>query len=502
VREPVVIRQDEQTELHVQAVIQSGRRQLDIRVWRRGPTGFAPSQSALTLEAADVDALCEGVTELLEVSNGGTQVARVVWDKDEGRRLRAETEPFGTRFMARLGFWQRVRDTWRPADAGLVLDAEQLERLKKVIAALRPRLQDLQPDDGASAGIGLQPTSLLRWPSPGADWLTSEPGRLAFHPRGIHITATVEEDGGEHRLGLRQWRRAESLWLPEEGMLLLDVPAIDALLSGLHDLADGHEETVEVSTDGTAVHVERREVDGKRMLVVEERLGPPEEYRLEPRLSMPAEYLARLGRMLAQAGMMLISRLSADERATLHHQQGPEIAPAIVSDALVPPTEQIEEQEEVENAGDLLAAELEMDGPAAEDQEQPRRLVPLGEIQLGRHFVFLYLEEQYGRFLSFQWDGYALLVPIDEVQPLLEQLRALYYDAVRGRRGQITTSGAGPDIHLSAQSQGSTTMFAVQQENEGKVSRLTFPAGDVPSFLSAATAAMKKVQTALANPPA
>src|SRR5579872_2729422 len=49
VLDTVVIGQDDQTELHVQAAIVGGRRQVDIRIWKRGPTGFAPSRSALTV---------------------------------------------------------------------------------------------------------------------------------------------------------------------------------------------------------------------------------------------------------------------------------------------------------------------------------------------------------------------------------------------------------------------------------------------------------------------
>src|SRR5579864_8362104 len=112
--DPAIISQDEQTEIHVQPVVQSGRRQLDIRVWRRGAAGFAPSRTGITLDADALRALQEGIGELLHASEGGRRAARVVWDGENGRRLRAETEPFGTRFVARLAFWQRVRDSWKP----------------------------------------------------------------------------------------------------------------------------------------------------------------------------------------------------------------------------------------------------------------------------------------------------------------------------------------------------------------------------------------------------
>src|SRR5947209_5871888 len=239
VTQPAVIRQDDASELRVHVAIQSGRRQLDIRIWRRGPTGFAPSRNALTLELPDVSALHDGIAELLEASHGGRQVARVVLDTGEGRRLRAETEPFGTRHLARMGFWQRVRDTWRPADDGLVLTADCLPDVQALLAAARTRL--LAPPEALSSGepAVLQPAALQRWPAPGADWITIEPGRLAFHPRGIRITATVEERDQHHVLVLRPWRRVESLWVPEDTSLPLCVPELDALLRYLRDLADG-----------------------------------------------------------------------------------------------------------------------------------------------------------------------------------------------------------------------------------------------------------------------
>src|SRR5437660_6250443 len=139
--DPVVIGQDAGTEVHVQAVTHSVKPQLDIRLWRRGPNGFAPSGTGLSLTRADLDKLRDGISELLGVSKGGRQVARVVWEIEPDRRLRAEIEPFGTRFVARLGLWQRVRNTWRPADDGLVLAADRLEPLQEVLGRFRPWIE-------------------------------------------------------------------------------------------------------------------------------------------------------------------------------------------------------------------------------------------------------------------------------------------------------------------------------------------------------------------------
>ncbi|MGH2442501.1 MAG: hypothetical protein ACRDFX_05000, partial [Chloroflexota bacterium] len=275
--DPTIIGQDEQTELHVQPVIQSGLRQLDIRIWRRGPSGFAPSRSALTLDASDLEALREGITELLEASDGGHQVARVVTDKDEGRRLRAETEPFGLRYMARFGFWQRVRDTWRPVGDGLQMDADHLVALQEAIDDVQPRLQAIDPRDAEDRRISLPETALHRWPTPGADWLTTGPDRIALHPRGVRVTANVEENASEHWLEVVQWERRESLWVPEQGVLVLAVPEVEALLCRLRDVADGLQSPddggwVIPRDDGSAIRLTVDQAGARPRLRIEEQI--------------------------------------------------------------------------------------------------------------------------------------------------------------------------------------------------------------------------------------
>lgn len=568
---PIVIAQDSQSELHIQAIVQSGRRQLDIRVWRRGPSGFAPSRSALTLELADLDALSEGIAELLEASNGGRQVARVVWDKDEGRRLRAETEPFGTRFTARFGFWQRVRDTWKPAGDGLTVAAEQLTALQDVIRTLRPRLQAPEENAPVDSETVLRQEGLRRWPNPGADWLTAEPAarfpsptgqpqvpeRLTFHPRGVRITAVVEERDHEHLLVLCQWRREESLWTPEDQTLALAVPELDVLLAQLRQLADQKRpldvptepipcrdgNLVRIDAAGDSLQIQRstnttfdEAPDGASLESGEMRAAPDSALRdvgaeqtTEPAdyltyLSVPIEYLPRLGRVLAQGGMMLIFNLSEAERANLQREDSPAIAPAIEADAILLPLEPPAEWHAgeissdahhaigaTEWAPDLLPggiappldeADTEITSSTSSQQLQElpeavpeppiRRLSPLGEVQLGRHLVFLYLQEEHDRHLSLQWDGYSLQIPVAEIQHTLDALRDLYYDALRGRRGQVAVPGA--DLHLSVHNQGSASFVALEGEYEGKIHRLSIPTGQVPSFLNAGSTALSRLE--------
>lgn len=499
---PVVIGQDEQTELHVQAVIQSGRRQLDIRLWRRGPTGFAPSRSALTLEAPALDALLEGIAELLEASNGGQQVARVVWDKDEGRRLRAETEPFGTRFTARLRFWQRVRDSWRPTGDGLTLSADQLAPLRVVLERMRPTLliPDLElPDDGS---VALEPSALLRWPAPGADWLTVEPDQLAFHPRGIRITASIEESAeGQHSLVLRQWRREETLWLPRDVALTLFVPDLDTLLQQMRDLADGkRDEACQdiPSVAGSTVRITLPDGEGSRLLRLEERPPPPDDYTFEPRLELPLEYLPRFGRMLAQSGMLLIMHLSGEEREEIQRHQGPEIAPVIVSDAIPPPPCESDEAPDLAADGMMTEPGEDVESIVEPSEEEPapepvRRLTPVGNVQLGRHDVFLYLQEEEERHLALQWEGRSFLIPVDSIGAMLAELRDLYYDALRGRRRSVSVAGGEPGVRMSVHNLGSTLAVELAYEGVPDGTRLTFPLGDVPAFLTAGESAIVRI---------
>jgi len=347
VPDAVVIRQDDQSEIHVQAVVQSGRRHVDTRTWRRGPAGFAPGRSGLTLNAADLEALRQGITELLEASDGGTSVARIVWDDDHGRRLRAEIEPFGTRYVARLGFWQRVRDTWRPADDGVILSADRLLALQDTLEGFRLWISERQDVDlpppamrrpgafGMAVGAPVDP-----WPPAGPDWLTVEPDRVAFHPRGVRITCTLQEQDARHQLTLCQWRRQDSLWIPEPVTLALTIIDLDCLLLALLRLAErqeqGEDDAAEDSTclDGSTVRAritggpeaDRREPvkDDQGALFRVERqpptdADPPPLFELC--LSLPAAHLRLLGRALTQSWAMLVGWLSETEREELRDYQ-------------------------------------------------------------------------------------------------------------------------------------------------------------------------------------
>jgi hypothetical protein len=530
VLDPVVIGQDDQTELHVQAVIQGGRRHLDIRVWRRGPTGFAPSRNALTLDAAELDALQDGIAELLEASNGGRQVARVVWDKDEGRRLRAETEPFGTRFVARLGFWHRVRDSWKPASEGLLLSADRLVPLQALLRDIRPRLEpDPEPEAPPDPEIEQEEDARQSWPVPGADWITLQPGRVALHPRGTRITADVEEDEqGAHCVAFHQWKREDHLWLTQDAGVRLGLAELDQLLEAVRVLAEseaaeGAPEQHLPLDSGATLWIRTAVGDAGSELRLE--VLPPTESDsdadLDQHLQLPSEYLLRFGRMLWQIRMALIARLSKDEReAALSTEEQAEVV------GTVPPaeTENVPEGDlpETSSAPDAALApervvleEATMiawkpepppappTAVASPPPAPPTTLAPpppdapwavsMGDVKLGHFHVFFFLPETEPRTLTMQWEGRSLQLPVEHLGEMMARVRDLYYDTLRGRRGRAVTIGTRPAVTLSVHHHGATNYLALDQEIEGKVTHLAFPTQQVPAFLNVAEAALAKI---------
>lgn len=492
--EPVIIGQDEGSELHVQPVVQSGRRQIDIRLWRRGPSGFAPSRNALTVEAPDLAALSDGISELLLASNDAHDVARVVWDRDESRRLRAETEPFGTRFMARLGFWQRVRDTWRPADDGLVIAAELLRPLLEVLDGLRARFLEAAESDLLNPVVSFDPEHEKRWPSPGADWITLDPDRIAFHPRGVRITVTVASDGDAHHLLVQQWRRDDSIWLPTRDPLGLSLESVDGLLSRLrHEPLD---ETPVERSDGNPLRLRMEGVGDSAALELEEmRDGSG-----TPRLSIPAAYAGRMGRLLAQCGALLLMQLSPAERDELLAQpEGPVVSSEIVDDALViVEPEPVPEIEPLQPAAQVEASEGGNGHPDPEcgPTEPERRSAQLAEVHLGQQEVTLhvYLLADEPLYMAMHWPGGSLAVPMVHVPRMLEDLRNLYYDALRGRRGHISTVPGSPATHMSIHSHGAGIYVMLDQESADRMVSLLFPVRELPAFLNSADRVLQRVR--------
>ena len=518
----VVIEQDDQTEIHVLPVVQNGRRHLDVRIWRRGPSGFAPSRNALVIQTSDLPPFRQGIAELLEASNGGRQAARIVWDDDDTRRLRAETEPFGTRYLATFAFWQRVRDSWKAADDGLVLAADRLEQLQDVLTRLSPWMEEPPPDESEPEEDALQRHALYGWPSPGADWLTVAPGHIAFHPRGIRITCTVSEEDDRRSIVLRQWRRIDSLWLPEDTALALTIVDLDALLFAMARMLEnkasvGASATVPWSCDGTLKLLVSGNVDAEALSLeqhcTDDDAGEP------PRLSLPYHYLPRFGRMLLQAGSFLAARLSQEEREQL--QSGDYASPSVVAYDSLPEAIRYEvahgpspaadnnevagpESDEADEAvpanavrdvfgreGDLSAESVAAGEPA---EEPPPRVTPLQEVELGGHRVTVALHSGPPYSLALSWHVHTLALPVDGLETLTEDVRGLYYDALRGRRGQPLTVAGAPEITVGIDNEGARMFCTVRSGTGDDSIRLRFPAEQVPLFLDATRAALIKLE--------
>jgi len=686
VPDPVVIGQDDQSEVHVQPAVQSGRRQLDIRVWHRGTAGMAPSRTGFTLEAVDLTALQEGIAELLQASDGARRVARVVWDSEGGRRLRAETEPFGTRYVARLGFWQRVRDSWKPIDDGLVIAADRLQPLQNVLNHFTPWLQAANGADPPQVSIEPKRDTLNHWPPPGADWLTTEPDRIAFHPKGVRLTCTVTEKDARHWLELRQWRRDDTLWLPEPVSVALAITDLDTLLShllrvaatlasGNAQAAAGAEQDMECA-DGSVLRLGVSSGDVGTVFRIWQQ--PParndQTPGFEPRVWLPAEYLPRFGRALAQGWFLLAGWLSEAERASLQRQPAPAPTPVPSPRPVAPPPPAPPRQEKEPPPGDVVipspvpvaaestagppvpsqvfafGAESETPGtvipgvreirviveglllprsltlpidvvarvitgldelnilrrqqarinpillcdrpdcavygrlgtairpdavelrvwtgpttsesvsfeaaylpdlieglrqalrvldrpvppsPAAVEipasppaplpqPSSPARLrpvapaapleapgpvtapgapsaasaqisTPLGAVTLGQHHISLTLQGHSEiPLLSLRWEATSMELPVGDLEDLLADVRSLYYDALRGRRGRTLSVGEYPIITISVENRGAQLYCVLQQDVDGEITELAFPANEVPTFLNAARAALTR----------
>jgi hypothetical protein len=349
-----VIGQDEDAEVRVQPVGGAAGRRIDVRLWRRGPGGLTPTADALILDRADLDALCQGIDELLGASEGGKQVARIVLDSAGDRRLRAETEPFGTRHLAHFGFWQRARSSWKQDGDGMDIDADVLVPLLGALREFQNWL-DAEPEEQPEV-MDVQRPDLDPWPRPGADWLTVEPGRVALHPRGVRVTFSVEEHDARHILSIRQWRREDSLWLPEAVSLGITIADLDAILTALRFMhADGETER-EITLEGGSII--RVSLQGESLCIEQKTASG-----LEPRLAVPTEWLPRLGRAMAEAWNLLLVDLSPDERQqirTLDLQMPAELpAPEPEPEPVKPP-----------------ARTIGPSYPFAEESEHPGAVIP------------------------------------------------------------------------------------------------------------------------------
>jgi hypothetical protein len=526
--EPVIIEQDEGSEIHIQAATQSGSRQLDIRVWRRGPAGFAPSRNALTIQYSDVPAMRDGMQQLIEESAGGTQAVRIVLEKQEGRRLRAETEPFGTRYLAKLVFWQRVRDSWRPVDDGLMIAADRVDAIRTIMERFVPWLEAGVDSEGEGTGDALQHHIAHRWPNPGADWLSVEPGKLIFHPRGVRVTCTVREHEGAHLLRLHQWRREESIWVPANCSIDLDIVQLDTILNRIREIDTG---TVPESSASRSEEREQIRVAAPDSATLTIQHRTFDEDRSTCTISIPREEMSRFGRALLQSGSILARSLSPEERTRLEEMQEARHAVAEY-EAEATPDSSLSTSGVADSTGaghtsirDMILNTIATPTapPRHQERERPRRhdvpptydeqdedefqaeepseefepfvelepsYVPVQDIQLDHHRVHISVRPGEDGRLSLQWSGKSIALPVSRLDELVSDLRDLYYNALRGRRGLPITVAMEPPVTISVLHHGAQLYFALAQETEGSGTHLSFPANEVPVFLDAARAAL------------
>ncbi|HZS94664.1 MAG TPA: hypothetical protein VFA78_07695 [Chloroflexota bacterium] len=456
--EALVLTQDEHTDIRVQAVIQSGRRQVDIRVWRRGVGGMAPVRNGISVTVRDLDAVQTSLDRLIDAGQRQHRVTRFVSDLGEGRRLRAEIEPFGTHFSARLGFWQRVRSSWRPVDDGLVVLCDQLPAIKDTLHRFAPWLNG--PDLLATRRA--LPPSLDRWPVPGADWMTVDADRVALHPRGLHITATQEEE----TVVIRQWRRADSIWLPEPVSFPLTLAEIETALQTLARFEDEATIPLERSTlclrrEGSSVVVEERGAEGDH----------------EPRLSLSAAALPQFGRLLAESWRLLAPHLSAEEAGIA---EPPRLSVAEPIDVVEQRTDALERVEQ----------------PTAEP-EPAAVVTPLGEVHLTAMTYTLARRDDAGASsLGLTWHDAWLDLPPSVEEDVIASLRSLYYETLRGRRGQSRALSASPALRASVHNRGMQPFLVLEQEDDDHVTELTLPVGEIPAFLDAVQDILTRAQEA------
>ncbi len=81
---------------------------------------------------------------------------------------------------------------------------------------------------------------------------------------------------------------------------------------------------------------------------------------------------------------------------------------------------------------------------------------------------------------------------VDDLEDLLADVRSLYYDALRGRRGRALSVGQYPIVTISVQNRGAQLCCVLQQETDGEITELAFPANEVPAFLNMARAVLSR----------
>jgi hypothetical protein len=143
---------------------------------------------------------------------------------------------------------------------------------------------------------------------------------------------------------------------------------------------------------------------------------------------------------------------------------------------------------------EILQPEPELEPEAPPPPTPIRR--PVAELQIGDKVIKLALEELGDdRSLSMRWDGQTLSIGLEHLEEMLSDVRALYYDALRGRRGTTMTVGDAPPIVIGIHNEGTALYIELRSQDDQHPARLSFPATEIPAFLNAARGALELSNT-------
>ena len=167
-------------------------------------------------------------------------------------------------------------------------------------------------------------------------------------------------------------------------------------------------------------------------------------------------------------------------------EEMPALTPALVAEWTQ--AQEVAEPQAVE-ADEREHAELVQPEP---QPAEPPLYVRLRSMPLGRYEVAFSLQGVHDHpDLVLTWEDAALYVPLDCLHDLLSAARALYYEALVGRRGRVIEAGEPPAVRVAIDNRGYGLFCQILQEQEGdRRVALVFPASEVPAFLDAAEAAL------------
>jgi hypothetical protein len=129
--------------------------------------------------------------------------------------------------------------------------------------------------------------------------------------------------------------------------------------------------------------------------------------------------------------------------------------------------------------------ETTMTVPAVKQPAEPEP-AHVGDIEVGSRRLALDLRgPEARRLLCLSWDGGSIRLPTAGLEDMLTDVRALYYDALRGVRGR-SLSVEDPPVEIALLSRGTELQIEFRDGSDS----LSFPAREIPAFLNATREAL------------